>query len=62
MARDDGTSLAQRAWVPFWARVESKANIADGPSRGDFTEVLKLSAIWVDPMLLAWFSQLLVSH
>ena len=49
---------AQPAWVPFWACVEFKANIADGPSRGDFTEVLKFSAVWVDPMLPAWLSHL----
>ncbi len=35
-------------------RVESKANLADGPTR-DFFEVLtRLEAVYVEPVLPAW--------
>lgn len=36
------------------ARVESKANVADGPSRGDFSEVHRLGAVWTEPVLPPW--------
>ena len=36
------------------ARVESKANIADEPTRDDFTFVRSVRAVWVEPVLLAW--------
>ena len=36
------------------ARVESKANIADGPTRDDLSFLEKLEAIFVEPVLPAW--------
>ena len=48
---------AQHDWMPFWARVEPKANIAYGPSLHDFTEVPELGAKWVDPVLRGWVSR-----
>ena len=36
------------------ARVESKANISDGPSRDDFEEIARLGARYVDPVLPQW--------
>ena len=35
-------------------RVESKANIADGPTRGDTQMVHRLNAQWRDPVLPGW--------
>ena len=35
-------------------RVESKANIADGPSRGHLELLEDLSAVFVDPVLPPW--------
>ena len=36
------------------ARVESKANVADGPSREDLSELDRLKAHYVDPVLPQW--------
>ena len=44
-----------RASVGFHgARVESKANVADGPSRDDLSEIRRLGARWVEPVLPPW--------
>eukprot|EP00435_Cladocopium_sp_Y103_P061120 s489_g22.t1 len=53
----DSTSIVGEFWLLVSAlrahvyidRVESKSNLADGPSRGDFTEVLALGGIWSSP-------------
>ena len=44
--------------VLFCQRVESKANIADGPTRHDFSEVSRLGATFVEPKLPAFVKQL----
>ena len=44
---------AEWAWVPFGARVESTASIADGPSRHELGLVRLLGATWVEPSLPA---------
>ena len=49
---------AEWSWAPVWARVESAANIADGPSRRDFTHVESLGAVLVAPVLHQWISTL----
>lgn len=38
------------------ARVESCANISDGPSRDDLSQVAMLKATWVEPCLPEWLS------
>ena len=38
----------------FAARVESKANVADGPTREDLTQLLELGAEFVTPVLPSW--------
>ena len=45
---------ARIACAPAWARVESDANIAYGPSRRRYNEVKAMGAVWVDPVLPAW--------
>ena len=41
--------------VALWAgRVESKANIADGPTRYDLSGVLSLGATWAAPCWPVW--------
>jgi len=61
-ASDDSSRLIQifhllmaklnfRTW---WEYVASKANIADLPSRGDFTLLLQWGAIWLEPV---WMTQ-----
>ena len=42
---------AEWSWAPVWARIESAANIADGPSRRDFTHAESPGAEWVAPVL-----------
>ena len=43
----------------FWIyRVESAANIADGPTRGDFTWMRDLKASFWDPILPKWMADL----
>ena len=49
---------AEWSWAPIWARVESAANIADGPSRRDFTHVESRGAELVAPVLPQWLSTL----
>ena len=49
---------AEWSWAPVWARVESAANIADGPSRHDFTQVESLEAVLFAPVLPKWLSNL----
>ena len=39
---------------PHFVRVESKANIADGPSRGDLVLMEQLNARFVVPALPSW--------
>jgi len=38
----------------YLARVESKANIADGPTRGACADLEALGAVRIDPCLPAW--------
>ena len=40
------------------ARVESKANIADGPSRDDISMLNQLQAVYVEPVLPQWIHDL----
>ena len=42
----------------FVARVESKANIADGPTRDTFHHLSELEAQFVEPVLPSWLMQL----
>ena len=42
----------------FVARVESKANIADGPTRDTFHHLSSIGAQFVEPVLPAWITQL----
>ena len=53
---------AKWAWAPIWARVESEANIADGPSRRDFVMVGRLGAVWVKPRLPNWLMTLWITE
>ena len=47
------------ARTSFWAaRVESKANLADGPTREDLSELEFLGAQYVEPCLPAWSENL----
>ena len=45
---------ADKRWGVLMRRVESKANLADGPTRDDLRHVLKLKAIWTVPVLPDW--------
>ncbi len=45
---------ADKRWGVLMRRVESKANLADGPTRDDLRYVLKLKAIWAVPVLPDW--------
>ena len=38
----------------YAARVESKANIADGPTREDLSLLAELGATFFQPVLLSW--------
>ena len=40
------------------ARVESKANIADGPSRDEFCFLNDLGAVYVPPVLPSWIDDI----
>ena len=40
------------------ARVESKANIADGPTRDDFEHLTALQAVFVEPVLPPWIYEI----
>ncbi len=40
------------------ARVESHANISDGPTRDHFEMVSKVGATWVEPVVPSWLLQL----
>jgi hypothetical protein len=46
--------FASRDIAPQFYRVESKSNLADGPSRMDFELMHKLNAKFVQPVLLQW--------
>ena len=49
--------LANNRVAPFFLRVESKANIADAPSRDSTEELERLGAVRVEPIFPPWFSQ-----
>ena len=49
---------ARIACAPAWARVESDANIADGPSRRKYDEVRAMSGTWIDPVRPAWLKRM----
>lgn len=61
-SKNDLTDLAARFWsdlaelgtAPWLARVATKLNLADGPSRSDFKEVRQLLAIPVTPQIPDW--------
>ena len=42
----------------FVQRVESKANVADGPTRHFLEEVEKLGAVYCSPVLPVWLENL----
>jgi len=48
---------SSRTAVEMW-RVESHANIADGPSRSAFLELEQLGATFVDPVIPPWFEDI----
>ena len=58
----DHNAAIGRIWLDFAAaglavhlvRVESACNVADGPTREDFTYLVKLGAEWVAPKWPAW--------
>ena len=49
--------LASWRTVLYTARVESKANVADGPTRDDFSLVARLQAAFVQPVWIQWAYQ-----
>ena len=49
---------AQRGWGLLFRRVESKANLADGPTRDDFKHLEALQASWWPPELPHWIDDL----
>ena len=49
--------MACRQIACFAAHVESKANIADGPSRNDFTLLRNLNALHLPPKLPKWAAE-----
>ena len=51
----DVAALGETFWI---YRVESAANIADGPTRGDFTWMRHLKASFWDPILPKWMADL----
>ena len=51
--------LASWRTALYTARVESKANVADGPTRDDLSLVARLSATFVQPVWLSWAWQFL---
>ena len=63
-------TLVGRMWLEmatlqasfFSARVETHANIADGPSRGDCSLMVRLGACWVAPALPRWAHDLWSWH
>ena len=50
--------VASQRWGVLACRVESKANIADGPIRDRLDEVEALVAQWSPPVLLRWLLNL----
>ena len=50
------TAMRTSLW---WEYVPSKANIADGPSRGDFSTVAYFEAKWMDTFTITreWYTQ-----
>ena len=52
---------ASWSWAPFWVRVESGANLADGPTRRDLSAVRGLGATRVAPCLPEWMMSLWVA-
>ena len=57
-----GGSLWRLLWIFFRAMrsFASSTTMADGPSRNDCTEVIKVGAVWIDPVLPGWMSHLWV--
>ena len=45
---------ADKRWGVLMRRVESAANLADGPTRDDLRYVLQLKALWTVPVLPDW--------
>ena len=51
--------LMAKMQVGFYgARVESKANLADGPTRDSFEDLGKLGAVFVEPLLPEWLQDM----
>ena len=46
--------FASRHVAPQFVRVESKANLADGPTRNNFVHLETLDAVFVKPQLIPW--------
>ena len=46
--------LAVRDVIFHALRVESKSNVADGPTRADLTWALRLRAVWFEPVFPVW--------
>ena len=46
---------AVQRWGLLFRRVESKANLADGPTRDDFSHLQDLGAEWKEPQMPDWF-------
>ena len=51
---------AQNRWGLLFRRVESKANVADGPTRENLEILERLGAIWCEPMMPSWITNLWV--
>ena len=51
-------ALAQQSVGLHVARVESGANVSDGPTREEFGDLQRLGAVWVEPVLPPWVCDL----
>ena len=45
---------ATRRWELLFGRIETKANLADGPTRDDFSYLENLGPEWQEPMMPIW--------
>ena len=51
---------AKNRWGLLFRRVESKANVADGPTREKLEILVKLGAEWCEPLMPHWMRNLWV--
>ena len=49
---------AAMSMAPYFARVPSLSNIADGPTRSDLGHMIALGAEFIEPACPEWFSNL----